>query len=600
MWLKVAVVPGKTGSDTMAFPTDSDGAKAVAAAEAEVAERQFQIALQQAGAELPTLRTINKFISKHVDALTVAWDLCPELEVLCMSLSSALEEKDMHRSKACALSALPASTLSRGEAAPEYMHLVRSVVELVNQHVRPRSAASSKHNTAQLLQERKQDVQLLRKHNAAVKEYEDGMLKAGSDAHLSNTFKVEEVLMEVLRLFDQEVHDQADAQLRADIVSDQANAVGWRDGGEDVTESQLIEDMEILCAKWCGSGQEDSLTLAMPAFTALLQACPARAAHELQILTEAFDDLQASIQQAGIAASKQRIAELEPAFPIAQFATMADALRAYVQQNEVYACLAYSASHSTLSQGSVQLSAERQCADKLLILVLFVRALRQVCASGADIKEMIDKYATASESSQLSEFLSLFQLKRAMLEMVSNYEQFASLTEAVGRCDDDDDNYVMFTAEFCPSAEGVWLSILTEEARHRMRDIKPVPINVPLTLMRDVALAVESETTWWARAGQLLDKMTLWELDYPLPAYSSGKELLELFDKLLKDPALMMIGLATAFSNRAIGITMLKAMEELDELGYRNAMHEIVRAFVYLKDNRDPAQLLTLDRKSVV
>ena len=143
-------------------PPDSEPHKHIAVCQQAVAQRQFQIAFLQAGAELPTLRSINKFCARHVDVLFTAWELCPELEVLCMSLNSALQEDKLNAPSLGINVAV--DRLRRTDAAPEYMHLLRSTVEIMTS-ARPQTPLKSQvvwlEAYKEMLTTRRDDITLL-------------------------------------------------------------------------------------------------------------------------------------------------------------------------------------------------------------------------------------------------------------------------------------------------------------------------------------------------------------------------------------------------------------------------------------------------------
>jgi hypothetical protein len=587
-----------------------DHQRTIEACLSAVAERQFVIAFQQAGAELPSLRSINKYCARHANTLFVAWQLCPDLEVLCMSLNAALQE-EQPTAQSQVVSALKASALKREYAAPEYMHLLRSCVELFGAHVRPQSADPSGGATSALrnLQEdRRHDLALLTSRLPQLRSCIEDIDKCYGEGTTAYSSECLQLLSQLLSLFDVAVTEGAPDAIQGALKEE---AAAWAelqqcrvavDSG--FTAEQLQEGLSSLL-------NELDIPMSLhndceAAFQSLSAADTGRAAAELRRLSEQLR-----------CAFKSSLRISDPSFDIDQFKSMKEALAGCLQTHARYATLVaeliyghfdggkksgYSGKYSAYTAGENIVEGpppscpalyeppagwqERDCACRLELFLLHLRAVEAVLAVDGGLAESFAAAYGGGADVPFQELREYFARRLLLLFHIQERGQV-----------DVGDVFISEVDEKCPGIycafdpEFFWFKVPFEDiASGKHKHAGFAPPSAVLALLRDLSSAAEDWDPRYRQLTALMDRLATWERDHPLPAHTSEQHY-EMFDAFLKDPVLTMIGLKLAFLHRDTASALVKALDTLMESRYPLSINEALRALLYLKEGRDHAAL---------
>lgn len=584
--MRVVAVLDPTSEEAKALLVDDDHQRAVEQCQTAVADRQFATAFQQAGAELPTLRSINKYCARYVDSLAVAWQLCPELEVLCMSLNAALQDEKSDAGNPSAVAALAAASLKREYAAPEYMHLLRSTVELFGPHLRPQSAATSNVHPAcalrSLQEERRCDLDLLMSKLPNLRScVEDVLPKTYGDGTTACSEEQLLVLQEALHVLDAALMQGTSEDSSTTVAREAAlRAEAQLHAGDSETGIAVERFRRALCQV------ADGLQSKLAALLQQVSSIDAQlvGAEKRRVVAQLTNGMNVLLRNA------------LPGFDASQYSTMEQAFASCLHQDSaqvtLIAELMYGGAEKTsifsYHSASPEADPEEELAATLELFLLLARAVTAALESDRDLAAAFQESYGRDTSVTYGELCDLYRRRQWLIALLVEGMQVDGVDRVFMNRTVDDNQAGLFCAfdvEKVPT-------LMSAESSNQRRGARPgfAPPFAVYTLLKDLSTALQDQDAQSGRLLAMMDRLATWELTYPLPLHTSD-QLIDLYSEYVKDPKLHMAGLKLGFCYRDTALALMTAVETLETVRYPFYVQEMVRTFKYLKDGGDHSLL---------
>lgn len=619
MALKSVLDP--TTEDALRFNRDEHHA-AIQACQAAVAERQFTTAFQQAGAELPSLRTVQKFCAKHIDALSTAWELCPELEVLCVGLHSALQQ-EVTAVNGSIIANADVSRLSREEAVPEYMHLLRSVVEEVAAYLRPQSSQRERADISEAyrrtLSERQADLaSLYRLHpelSLAAVSSEAPYASCSSpeqksflvQAYGAGTALLQEkhhaLLTASLTVFDAQCEKNPFPREQGSMTVEQDLATRFTASPSSVQLAAFVDRFFEGAYDVCIAAAKD-----LSKNTAKPPECTNQHLAELLLPEETVVGFLRTQYAAHTDKIMLQVSEIDPSISAAAAAEcIENAYIQYLERNLQYLpvldgllkagegelwikCFGQKDETSNFPTELVSCATQLQKAQTMLLIARYVQDVKQYLQSDeqalADFAEALPARPYPDKSAK--EFADLWELHSALHGYLWGNNSSLSQVKGVEPVSEASEN-----CRFYAKVE----YFLFEAAKQPPFDDAFVACN----MLKSIYSILEAgNRECYTQYLALQTSMHAWSAQFPITCGADKTDFTERYEATVDDEVTHKLALRVAFANRSLSILMLEGFKRMVKAEDVTIQQEILRAVSYLSDPRhDPSSLLSLVKKRI-